>query len=129
LLIRWVPAANPRAPFPPWVFGSLYNNLKVFVRLKPLRLALIGIAFFTFVVAYMRSTMYMLGESQNPKWTEMKTSIVVGTVALGIGLGSPLAGYLSGRKVELGLIPLGAVGMVLSCVFAAWTIDYLPGLV
>ena len=29
-------------------------------------------------------------------------------VALGIGLGSPLAGFLSGGKVELGLVPLGA---------------------
>ena len=32
-------------------------------------------------------------------------------VAIGIGLGSIAAGYLSGGKIEYGLIPLGAVGM------------------
>ena len=70
-------------------------------RPRTLRLAVTGIAFFTFVVAFMRAAVYMLGESQNPRWDELKTSAVVGTVALGIGLGSPLAGWLSGRRVEL----------------------------
>src|SRR5262249_11661100 len=32
-------------------------------------------------------------------------------------------------KVELGLVPLGAVGMVLAAVLAAVTINWLPGLV
>ena len=47
-----------------------------------------------------------------PRWDEAKTSDVVGMVALGIGLGSPLVGFLSGGKVELGLVPLGALGMI-----------------
>ena len=34
-------------------------------------------------------------------------------VAIGIGLGSIAAGYLSGGKIEYGLIPLGAVGMTI----------------
>ena len=34
----------------------------------------IGIAFFTFIVAFMRATVYMHGESQVPRWTESKTS-------------------------------------------------------
>ena len=33
---------------------------------------------------------------------------MVGMVALGIGVGSPLVGYLSGGKVELGLVPIGS---------------------
>ena len=32
-------------------------------------------------------------------------------LAIGIGLGSVLAGRLSGNKVELGLVPLGSLGM------------------
>jgi 1-acyl-sn-glycerol-3-phosphate acyltransferase len=50
-------------------------------------------------------------------------------VALGVGLGSPLAGWLSGGKVELGLVPLGAVGMVLATLFAAFTLHWEPGLI
>ncbi|HVK15286.1 MAG TPA: MFS transporter [Gemmataceae bacterium] len=129
LLIRRMPAANPSLAFPPYVFGPLYRNLKTLLTSRPLCFAVIGIAFFTFVVSFMRATVYMFGESQNPRWDELKTSMVVGTVALGVGLGSPLAGYLSGRKVELGLIPLGAFGMVVGCVLAGFSLGFIPGFV
>ena len=129
LLIRRMPAANPTLPFPRYLFGPLVKNLKTLLWSRPLAFAVIGIAFFTFIVAFMRATVYMFGESQNPKWDELKTSVVVGTVALGVGLGSPLAGWLSGRKVELGLIPIGAVGMILGCVLAGLTLGYTPALV
>jgi hypothetical protein len=91
--------------------------------------AILGIAFFTFVVAFMRAAVYMLGESQNPRWDELKTSVIVGTVALGIGLGSPLAGLLSGRRVELRLVLLGAVGMITLLCVAAWQLTNTPILV
>lgn len=118
-MIRKVPAANPTRPFPRYIYGPIVRNLRTLFALKPLRLAVIGIAFFTFVVAFMRAAVYMLGESQNPRWDELKTSAIVGTVALGIGLGSPLAGWLSGRRVELRLVPLGALGMITACLAAA----------
>jgi MFS family permease len=129
LLIRPVPAANPGLRFPPYLYGPLLKSLRALFTSRPLSFAVIGIAFFTFIVAFMRATVYMFGESQNPRWDELKTSVVVGTVALGVGLGSPLAGYLSGRKVELGLIPIGATGMILGCVLAGFSLGYIPGLV
>ena len=51
------------------------------------------------------------------------------TVALGVGLGSYLAGLCSGGKVELGLVPLGAVGMILGTAAAAAAIFWTPGLI
>ncbi|HZT79528.1 MAG TPA: MFS transporter, partial [Gemmataceae bacterium] len=125
LLIRKMPAANPDRPFPPYVFQPLYQNLRTLFRSRPLALAVVGIAFFTFVVAFMRATVYMHGETRIPRWTELQTSIVVGFVALGIGLGSPLAGFFSGGRVELGLVPLGAAGMIVSACLAAWGLDRL----
>ena len=129
LLIRRMPAANPTLKFPRYLYGPLVKNLKTLLWSRPLAFAVIGIAFFTFIVAFMRATVYMFGESQSPRWDELKTSVVVGTVALGVGLGSPLAGWLSGRKVELGLIPIGAFGMILGCVLAGLTLGYTPALV
>ncbi len=129
LFIERVPAANPGLKFPPYLYKPLFHSLRALFSAKALVFAVIGIAFFTFVVAFMRATVYMLGESQNPRWDELRTSVIVGTVALGIGLGSPLAGWLSGRKVELGLIPIGALGMVVGCVLAACTLDVVPALV
>jgi len=44
-------------------------------------------------------------------------------LAMGIGLGSVAAGYLSGGKIEYGLVPLGGVGMSIACASLA-----IPGL-
>src|SRR5438067_108371 len=54
---------------------------------------------------------------------------VVGMVALGIGVGSPLVGFLSGGKVEVGLVPVGAVGMVLATTLAALLLANVPVLI
>lgn len=119
LLIRPMPAANPHRTLPANVYAPVVASVKTLLGAKPLRVALLGIAFFTFVVAFMRAAVYMLGESQNPRWDELKTSVIVGTVAFGIGIGSPLAGMLSGRRVELRLVLLGAAGMITALVGAA----------
>jgi MFS family permease len=122
-LIERMPAANPDRLFPKNPFKPLWRNLNVMLRSRQLALAVLAIAFFTFVVAFMRGTMYMHGETRNPHWTELHTSVVVGVVALGIGLGSPLAGLLSGGKVELGLVPLGGIGMMLALAIVSFTLD------
>ena len=128
-LIRRVPAANPDRRFPRYVYGPLVGSLRALVATRALRTALVGLAFFTFVVAFMRASVYMLGEAQNPRWDELKTSVVVGCVALGIGLGSPLAGWLSGSRIELRLVKLGAAGMVLACAAAGAFVDQVGALV
>lgn len=128
-LIRPVPAAHPTKPFPPYLYGPVANAVRTMWHSPGLRVALVGIAFFTFVVAFMRASVYMLGESQNPRWDELKTSAVVGTVALGIGLGSPLAGWISGRTIRLQLVLIGAAGMAAGCLAGAAYITDVPVLI
>jgi MFS family permease len=129
LLIRRMPAANPTRAFPAYVYRPLWQNIRLLLRSRPLAFAVVGIAFFTFLVAYMRATVYMHGETQPHRWGEAKTSLVVGMVALGIGLGSPLVGFLSGRKVEVGLVPVGAAGMVVATLVAAAFLQVLSAFV
>jgi MFS family permease len=129
MLIQRIPAANPDRPFPVNLYKPLYHNLRAMVRSKPLLLAMLGIAFFTFLVAFMRSTLYMHGESQVPHWAESKTSLVVGTTAIGVSLGGLLAGFFSGGKIELGLVPLGAVGMIICTSVAAYFLNDLTILI
>jgi MFS family permease len=129
LLIRRMPAANPNRPFPPYLYQPLWQSIRTLFRSRPLAVAVIGIAFFTFIVAFMRSTMYMHGQTRVPPWEEARTSEVVGMVALGIGLGSPLVGFLSGGKVELGMVPIGALGMIAATLIAACALDHLTALV
>ncbi len=128
-LIQRLPAANRHRPFPPYIYQPLFESLRTVWQSRPLTFAFTGIAFFTFLVAFMRQTVYMLGESQNPQWSESWTSIVVGFTSVGIFIGAPLAGVLSGRKVELGLVTIGAGGMTLAAVGAAVAIDRVYGLV
>jgi MFS family permease len=128
-LIAYLPPANPERPFPKNLFKPLMDNLRVMVRSRPLILSMLGIAFFIFMVSYMRAAVYMHGQTRNPRWDEFHTSLVVATVALGVGLGAPLAGFLSGGKVELGLVPLGTLGMALSLFLAALTMHWDAGLI
>ncbi len=51
--------------------------------------------------------------------SELRVALLFAVVGLGVGLGSILAGYLSGHRVELGLVPVGAVMIVL--------FTFLPG--
>jgi len=43
---------------------------------------------------------------------ELRVALLFAVVGLGVGLGSIGAGYLSGHRVELGLVPLGAVTII-----------------
>jgi MFS family permease len=127
--IERIPAANATRPFPAYIYGPLWQNIRLIWASIPLRFAVVGIAFFTFLVAYMRQVVYMHGQSQLPPWTEAETSYIVGMVAFGIGIGSPLVGYLSGGKVEVGLVPIGALGMVAATSVAALALVNVPVLV
>ncbi len=81
-----------------------------------LLLAIIGAAYFLFVGAFCQLNLLpygivRLGLSQE------ESGYLFLAAAFGIGLGSLLAGRLSGRTVEFGVVPLGAIGLTL-CAFA-----------
>lgn len=122
LMMAKLPASDPTKKFDP--ISPLTNGLKTVFGSRPLALAVTGIAFFVFMVSYMRSTMYMHGQTRVPPWDDFHTSLIVAAVALGVGLGSPLAGWLSGGKIELGLVPVGCAGMIAACGFAAFLLNH-----
>jgi MFS family permease len=127
LMIAYLPPSNPTRLFPVNLIKPLITNLRLLLNSRPLALSVMGIAFFIFMVAYMRSSVYMHGEARH--WPEWRTSLIVATVALGVGLGSPLAGYLSGGKIELGLVPLACIGMAAATFWAGLAIDHTISLV
>ena len=50
--------------------------------------------------------------------TDTQIGLLQAAVAIGIGVGSVAAGYLSGRKIEYGLIPIGTLGITAGCFWA-----------
>ena len=127
--IRPVPAAHPTRRFPRFVYVPIVGAVRDMWVSPRLRLALVGIALFTGIATFLRSTMYILGETRTPRWDELTTSAVVGTIAVGIGLGSPVAGHLSGPAVRVRFILFGGVGMAGACLLAGFATEVVAALV
>ncbi|HEY2881684.1 MAG TPA: MFS transporter [Pirellulales bacterium] len=51
--------------------------------------------------------------------TEFNVALLIGLVGLGVGIGCSLAGYFSGNRIELGLVPIGAVLLVVAAAVMA----------
>lgn len=77
---------------------------------KTLNLAIIGNAFFWFIAALLQLNIPIFGKNILHA-DDPHIGIIMAVIAIGIGVGSFAAGYLSGNKIEYGLIPLGSAGM------------------
>ncbi len=78
-----------------------------------LLLAILGSAYFLFLGAFAQINLIPFG-MQVHGLTQEQSGYLFLVAALGIGLGSLLAGRLSGRNVEFGVVPIGALGLALS---------------
>jgi acyl-[acyl-carrier-protein]-phospholipid O-acyltransferase/long-chain-fatty-acid--[acyl-carrier-protein] ligase len=92
---------------------------------RRLWLTVMGICYFWFLGALLQITVLVFGK-QMLGADELRLSILVTCLAVGIGAGSMAAGRLSGDKVELGLVPLGAIGMGVFAVLLAWSAPSYP---
>jgi len=108
--IAHVPAAAPQKIFRLNFFGDLWTNIQLMRRDRPLFLGALGNTYFWFLGALLNSTVLVYGK-YILKVSTAEASYLNGALALGIGTGSLAAGYLSGRKIEYGLIPLGSLGI------------------
>lgn len=78
-----------------------------------LMLAVIGMAWFMFVGAFAQLNLIAYG-MQQLGLSEARSGYLFLAAALGIGGGSLLAARLSGRDVEFGIVPIGAVGLTVA---------------
>ena len=127
--ITRVPAANPTKKFRPNFLGDLWQQIQMIRRDRVLWLAVLGNVYFSFVGALVLQNAILFG-TDTLKVGELRTSYMQVALAIGVGLGSFAAGYLSGGKIEYGLVPLGAVGLtVFSATLARPTLTYHGALV
>jgi acyl-[acyl-carrier-protein]-phospholipid O-acyltransferase/long-chain-fatty-acid--[acyl-carrier-protein] ligase len=114
--ITRVPAADPARRFRANFLGDLLAQIKLMRADRVLWLACLGNTYFFFLAALVKLGVIDYGEHVLMV-DVVHTTRLWAAVAVGIGLGSFAAGYLSGGKIEYGLVPLGALGL---SVFAAW---------
>ncbi|MDE2511255.1 MAG: MFS transporter, partial [Elusimicrobia bacterium] len=104
-------AVRPNVALKPDVVSRTAANLRDLARLPAVNLAIYASAFFWFVGALFQMNLIVYGTRLMGVNEAMCGRFQV-VIALGIGLGSYVAGKLSRGKVELGLVPLGALGLV-----------------
>ncbi len=105
-----IPAANPQKKFSLNFPAEVWRQLRAMRGDRPLWLAVIGNTYFNFLGALLLLNLFFYG-ADVLHVDETKIGLLNVALALGIGLGSVAAGYLSGGKIEYGLVPLGAFGL------------------
>lgn len=112
--IEYTPPSGSRKKFNTRFLHEIYETLK-FSRNEPsLLAAILGSAFFLFLGAFVQLNMIPFAV-QSLHLTDIQGGYLFLLTALGIGTGSLLAGKISGKIVELGLVPIAGVGIVISC--------------
>ncbi|HYM13212.1 MAG TPA: acyl-[ACP]--phospholipid O-acyltransferase [Bryobacterales bacterium] len=114
--ISRVPASGSQQPFRWNPLAEVLIGIRRLYRDKPLWLTVVGISYFWFLGALVQTELILFG-TQVLRADERSTALLAAFLAIGIGAGSIVAGRLSGDKVELGLVPLGSIGMG---VFGLW---------
>jgi acyl-[acyl-carrier-protein]-phospholipid O-acyltransferase/long-chain-fatty-acid--[acyl-carrier-protein] ligase len=110
-----VPAAAPERPLPLNPVAELWKQLKVMKQDRDLWRANWGNVGFFFVAALVQMNL-LLHAKDVLKLAETKTGMLSAALALGIGIGSVVAGFASRGRIEYRLVPFGSLGLALSTV-------------
>ena len=116
LRIGRVPMPKRRPRFNPNPWGEIGQGFRQLYKKRMLWSSVCGIAYFGFLGAFLQMVFLLFG-SEIMHLDEFSISLLGTFLAIGVGVGSLLAGRLSGDKIELGLVPLGSIGMA---IFAIW---------
>jgi 1-acyl-sn-glycerol-3-phosphate acyltransferase len=96
-------------------FTETWNNLKIGKQNRAVFLSMLGISWLWFFGAVFLNS-FAVYSKDVMGGDEAVVTLMLAVFSVGIGIGSMLCERLSGHKVEIGLVPFGAIGM---SVFAA----------
>jgi acyl-[acyl-carrier-protein]-phospholipid O-acyltransferase/long-chain-fatty-acid--[acyl-carrier-protein] ligase len=111
-LVRRTPVAEPNAEFGLHSLGVSIETRELLKRDRPLRHALLVYSLFWFVAAVILPAVNALGRNVL-SLNATKTSLMLGSISIGIAIGCLLAGKLSASRVRFGLVRLGTWGMLI----------------
>lgn len=112
LLIRLVPSAQPNLRFS-WDMVLVPRDIRhLLIRDRPLLMALLASCMFWFVSGLAIQAVNSLGRVQL-KLDMTPTSILTGSIGVGIAIGATIAGIRSHGRADFGTTRLGAWGLVI----------------
>lgn len=115
-------AADPAKPLRVNFLGSLWKEFRFMRTDRDLWRANLGNTLFFFLAALIQMNLLLYADHVL-KVEPLENSTLQASLAIGIGIGSLLAGRLSHDRIEYGLVPLGAFLLTAMCALAGW-----PGL-
>ena len=110
-----VPAADPTCPVRINPVTDLWRQLSIMKQDRDLWRACWGNTGFYFISALVMMNMVVFCKDIL-KLTDTENSMMNVWLAIGIGIGSVVAGYASRGRIEYRLVPIGALGLALSTV-------------
>ena len=111
--------------FTPLFLLDILRTLREVRRDADLLLAVMGSAFFMAIGAFLQQTLLLYGgEALGLDW--IRSGYLFPVAGLGIGLGAVTAGRLSGRNIEFGVVPLGAIGLTAASAALGLAAPHLP---
>lgn len=115
LCIEHTPPSGSKKQLNPRVLTEIYQTLMAVRNVPSLIFSVLGSAFFLFIAAYVQLNMIPFAV-QSLNLTDVQGGYLFLITALGIGSGSILAGRISGKTVELGVVPIAGLGIA-ACFF------------
>lgn len=122
--IQKTPVTNPQRKMHPLFFVEFFHTLHIMRREPSLTTAVLSSAFFLFIGAFAQFNMIPFS-MEHLHLTDIQGGYLFLLTALGIGAGSYLAGKFSGKAVELGMTPIGGLGMALCCFLICYYASHL----
>lgn len=111
--IELTPASGSVKKFQVFFLKDIWDSLKIASKEISLLSAVIGSAFFLFVGAFTQLN-FIPYAVQSLNLSDIEGGYLFFLTAIGIGSGALIAGKISGRIIELGLVPMGALGITIS---------------
>ena len=110
---RSPPAADPGLRINWNPFTETWRNLKFTSQNRTVFLSILGISWFWFYGSMFLTQFPNLAEERARRRASSVVTLLLAVFSIGIGVGSLLCERLSGRKVEIGLVPFGSIGLTL----------------
>lgn len=118
--------ANQTRKFEWKLFYEHFVQLKYLWSQRDLRLSEIGVSYFWFLAGALMLISLQIAQEHPIDGTgfSMSAAILMAWLSGGTVVGGVIASIICRKKIELGLIPLGAIGFTIGCIFMSF---FAPG--
>ncbi|SCA63604.1 Uncharacterized protein SCG7086_AX_00050 [Chlamydiales bacterium SCGC AG-110-P3] len=124
ICIGKTPASGSKKKIHPWFLLEIYRTTRLIATRPILLISMLGSAYFLFAGAFIQLNVIPFA-MELLDLTDVQGGYLFLLTALGIGTGSFVAGKISGKSIELGLVPIAGAGMTIGCfLLDAWS-DHL----